>query len=298
MDIESLKNKRQLNVQEQNALEKHYIMSAAKYWRENPIPAALKKFFIEKGIDLEKSIILDYSQNSPGCSTDFGTILTSEGKFFKFDMDLKKNKKKIIEIYEWQDITDKINLDKCRKRLLKEIKVKNNNHITFERKLTRTEMAYKVSSFCASQFRSTSHSMMKYFIFTIISLVVGCASTQPLMFRDFKLDNVSEKKVYGYYQFGDVKGSVGVLSPGHGATKGFAPFEISQKAKIYFMCDLDDVSPCATGQIDVSKFYPKGDYKHITTVFTFIENNKINLSFNVTGFDGKGKSINIGLLEN
>jgi len=41
MDIDALKKKRQLNVQEQNALEKHYILVSAKYLRENPIPTAI-----------------------------------------------------------------------------------------------------------------------------------------------------------------------------------------------------------------------------------------------------------------
>ena len=109
-----LEKKRQLNVQEQNALDKHKIMAEAKYWRENPLPPALNKFFIEKGIDVNESILLGHEQDFPGCSTDFGTILTSEGKFIRFDMDLTKDREKINEIYEWQDITDKIPVDKSK----------------------------------------------------------------------------------------------------------------------------------------------------------------------------------------
>ena len=114
MDIEALKKKRQLNVQEQNALEKHYIMAAAKYWRKNPIPTAIINLCKSKGIDIDKSLLLRYSQDFPGCSTDFGVILTPEGKFIEFDMDLSNDREKIIEIYEWKDITNKTEIMKSK----------------------------------------------------------------------------------------------------------------------------------------------------------------------------------------
>lgn len=43
MDIEKLKNKRQLNVKEQNALEEYQILSEASYWRERGFPNGLIK---------------------------------------------------------------------------------------------------------------------------------------------------------------------------------------------------------------------------------------------------------------
>jgi hypothetical protein len=70
MDIDKLKNQHQLNVQEQNALDKHRICREALYWRKNGIPIALNNALKEKGINTELSIYLRYEQNFPGVSTD------------------------------------------------------------------------------------------------------------------------------------------------------------------------------------------------------------------------------------
>lgn len=42
MDIETVKKKRQLNVQEQNTLVRHQIYQQAIYWRVNGIPIGLR----------------------------------------------------------------------------------------------------------------------------------------------------------------------------------------------------------------------------------------------------------------
>ncbi len=105
MDIELLKNKRQLNVQEQNALTEHGIVHEAKYWRSKGLPEALKLFLGSKGINILRCIVLDYNQDFPGCSTDFGKILTEDSRFYKFNMDMTPDRKKITELYEWREIT-------------------------------------------------------------------------------------------------------------------------------------------------------------------------------------------------
>lgn len=111
MDIEILKTKRQLNVQEQNALEKHKIYQEALYWRNNGIPKPLKLALEEKGIETEKSIFLEYEQDFPGISTDEGKVLTPEGEFYEFEMDLNKKRTKLIEFYRWENITSKVEID-------------------------------------------------------------------------------------------------------------------------------------------------------------------------------------------
>ena len=110
MNIEQLKKKKQLNVQEQNALKEEQILKEAEYWRKTPLPLALQKFFQEYGIDVQNAILVDYSQDFPGCSTDEGIILTSEKRFFKFELDFIKDKKKIREVYVWKEITDEIEI--------------------------------------------------------------------------------------------------------------------------------------------------------------------------------------------
>ncbi|WP_300433025.1 hypothetical protein [uncultured Thalassolituus sp.] len=111
MDIEYLKKKRQLNVQEQNALEKHRIYQEASYWRKNGIPKGLTIALEEKGVDTAKSILLQYEQDFPGVSTDEGIILTPDARFYEFEMDLDENRSKVIELYLWDDVTSKVEIN-------------------------------------------------------------------------------------------------------------------------------------------------------------------------------------------
>mgnify|MGYP000622153222 CR=1 FL=1 len=115
MDIEKLKRKRQLNVQEQNYVTEYRILSEASYWRKNGLPKGLSTLIKIKGIDEEKCIVIDYMQDYPGCSTDEGIIVTEEGRFFEFEMDLSKNKEQIEELYIWNDVTESIHICKSDK---------------------------------------------------------------------------------------------------------------------------------------------------------------------------------------
>ncbi|MEM7761610.1 MAG: hypothetical protein AAF298_26300 [Cyanobacteria bacterium P01_A01_bin.40] len=111
MDIEKLKKKRQLNVQEQNTLERHRIFIEASYWRENRIPIALEAALKNKGIDTKRSIYLEYEQNFPRISTDEGIVLTPEGNFYKFEMDLNISRTEVVEFYVWENITPKVEIN-------------------------------------------------------------------------------------------------------------------------------------------------------------------------------------------
>ena len=111
MNIEKLKKKRQLNVQEQNALEKHQIYLEAVYWRTNGVPLIVKNLLESKGIDTQKSIFLNYQQDFPGISTDEGIVVTPEGKFYEFEMDLNKDRTKLIEFYLWGEISPKVEIN-------------------------------------------------------------------------------------------------------------------------------------------------------------------------------------------
>lgn len=105
MDIEKLKKKRQLNVEEQNAVMKHGILREALYWRNNGIPLGLRTALESKGINTEKSIYLNYDQDFPGVSTDEGTVITPNGEFYKFKVDLGNSRSELVEFYSWENIT-------------------------------------------------------------------------------------------------------------------------------------------------------------------------------------------------
>jgi len=114
-NIEKLKNQRRLNVQEQGAVKKDSILKEAKYWRDNGVPEPLNKVFTANGIEIEKSIILEYEQDYPGISTDEGLILTEEGKFYEFDADLNKDRTELIELFSFVDVSDKFEIKEHKK---------------------------------------------------------------------------------------------------------------------------------------------------------------------------------------
>lgn len=106
MDIERLKKKKQLNVQEQNAMLKDKLLNEARHWRENGIPTGLESVLESKGIDCRTSIFLEYEQDFPGCSTDEGIVLTVDSHFFEFDIDLSSGRESLVEVYRFEDITE------------------------------------------------------------------------------------------------------------------------------------------------------------------------------------------------
>ncbi|WP_160128641.1 hypothetical protein [Kordia antarctica] len=114
-NIDKLKNQRRLNVEEQIAVKKNQIFSEAKYWRINGIPQPLRQIFLEKGVDIDKSIIIEYEQNFHGISTDEGIILTPHAEFFKFDVDLNSDKTELIELYSLTNISVKFEINEHKK---------------------------------------------------------------------------------------------------------------------------------------------------------------------------------------
>ena len=115
MDLNKLRAQRRLNVQEQLVLKKHNILLEAKYWRENGISEGLKSIFTVHQIDFETSILLEYSQDYPGISTDVGIILTAQKRFFEFDADLSPDRKTVIQLYSWKDVSDNFETENNKK---------------------------------------------------------------------------------------------------------------------------------------------------------------------------------------
>ena len=103
--IKKLKSKRQLSVQEQNTLLKHSILTEALYWRTNSIPSGLQVALKSEGVDTEKSIYFQYDQDLPGVCSDQGVVLTQNGEFYKFEVDLNKDRTQLIEFSRWENIT-------------------------------------------------------------------------------------------------------------------------------------------------------------------------------------------------
>jgi hypothetical protein len=109
MDISRLLRKRQLNVQEQNALAEHWINLTASYWRENRLPRALFEYGKKQDLSWGKSIILELEIDFPGMPTLIGMILTDKGRFIDFELDTDETHEKLNSVDLWEDITDEQN---------------------------------------------------------------------------------------------------------------------------------------------------------------------------------------------
>ena len=76
---------RQLNVQQQNALVEKSIRDSARYWRDQPLPVALKIYGEERGVVWDRSIVLDLDVDFPGMPRLFGLLLTQDERFIGFE---------------------------------------------------------------------------------------------------------------------------------------------------------------------------------------------------------------------
>ena len=113
--IARLTKQRRLNVQEQIAVKKDSVLKEAKYWRDNGVPEPLMKVITEYGIEIEKSLILEYEQDYPGLSTDEGMIVTEEAKFYEFIADLNSDRTELIELYSFVDVSDRFEIEQHKK---------------------------------------------------------------------------------------------------------------------------------------------------------------------------------------
>ncbi|WP_018606354.1 hypothetical protein [Uliginosibacterium gangwonense] len=105
MEIERLKRQRRKNVQEQNALVEDRVRQTAMHWRSNPLPGALKRLGLERGIDWDRAVILQLGLDHPGEPSIFGVLLDRSGTFISFEMDTDVDHVTLIELYEWKDIS-------------------------------------------------------------------------------------------------------------------------------------------------------------------------------------------------
>jgi len=110
-DIERLKRKRQLNVQEQIVLKKHSIKTFAQYWRQHDLPIPLMQLLASKNIDMNTSILIVYNHDFPGGYTDEGIIVTPKGRFLEFWIDLNEDRTQLIDLGRWKDITDEYEIN-------------------------------------------------------------------------------------------------------------------------------------------------------------------------------------------
>ncbi|WP_236189157.1 hypothetical protein [Pseudomonas pharyngis] len=105
MDIERLRKKKQLNVQEQNAVVAHRLMLCASEWRKQGVPVALARYGESQGTDWSSSIVLELEIDFPGMPRLFGLLLDQNECFIAFEIDTDASHEHIESVDRWEDVS-------------------------------------------------------------------------------------------------------------------------------------------------------------------------------------------------
>ena len=99
-----MREPRQKNVQQQNAITLQGLRNEAHYWRTHPWPAALAQVAEARGVHEQEAILIDF-----GIGPDlYGTLVTPAGRFISFEIDGDSPQPLI---HEWLDITERQNFN-------------------------------------------------------------------------------------------------------------------------------------------------------------------------------------------
>ncbi len=105
VDIDCLLKKRQLNVQEQNALVAHTLMVTAKAWLARGVPLALKNYGESKGVRWSETVVLDLEVDFPGMPRLYGLLLTHAERFIEFEIDTDSTHRYVESVSQWEDVS-------------------------------------------------------------------------------------------------------------------------------------------------------------------------------------------------
>jgi hypothetical protein len=105
LDINRLLKKRQLNVQEQNAVAAYKIAKTASAWRDRSIPACLVEYAESQGVVWSDTIVLELEIDFPGMPRLFGLLLTQTERFIAFEIDTDIAYRKLQTVDRWEDIS-------------------------------------------------------------------------------------------------------------------------------------------------------------------------------------------------
>lgn len=109
MDIQRLLKKRQLNVQEQNALDAYRLEREARAWRNEGVPVALMDYAQAQGVDWTATVVLQLQVDFPGMPSLFGMLLTQDERFIEFEIDTDPAHQRVESLECWQDVSDALN---------------------------------------------------------------------------------------------------------------------------------------------------------------------------------------------
>ncbi len=121
------------------------------------------------------------------------------------------------------------------------------------------------------------------FIALLVVLLAGCTPPEAKpdrgVFYSLCLANRTTNVVYGFYEFNNFTNTVAGISPWCGATEGFMPTDPNGKITVTFRNETGIV---AKATFEPMKSFPTNRKTSITTTYTLLPGNNIQLSF---GFD-------------
>lgn len=112
MDIERLYSKRQLNVQQQNALTKQAIIDCAvAYRQQGPSLAWVRSALLEHSVDTDKGILTEASSVPCGGGEEaaYATWLTLDRQFLSIEAAISWDEHTLILVESFENVTERIN---------------------------------------------------------------------------------------------------------------------------------------------------------------------------------------------
>lgn len=92
-------------VQQQNALTMAAIRQTAAWWRALPVPVALNQCAASHGVALATAIMLELQLAFPDKPAVCGTLLSADGHFIHFEMDLDDALRPLPGSVAWVDVS-------------------------------------------------------------------------------------------------------------------------------------------------------------------------------------------------
>ena len=96
---------KQYCVQQKNAITEAAIRLTAAWWRARPLPDALRQCAASHGVALGTALMLDLQLAWPGMPAVYGKLLSADGHFIHFEMDLDDDLRPMPGSVAWDDIS-------------------------------------------------------------------------------------------------------------------------------------------------------------------------------------------------
>ncbi|MGK5047949.1 hypothetical protein ACQ4WP_18930 [Janthinobacterium sp. GB4P2] len=96
---------KQYSVRQQNALTLAAIKQTAARWRARLLPDALRQCAASHGVALGTALMLELQLACPGMPAVYGKLLSADGHFIHFEMELDDDLRPLPGSVRWQDIS-------------------------------------------------------------------------------------------------------------------------------------------------------------------------------------------------